>query len=43
MYGESFALKVGKMLYYFHLYARKELLDKSLPVWEEILNSAEWI
>ncbi|MBR6473152.1 MAG: hypothetical protein IKS99_05470 [Firmicutes bacterium] len=43
MYGESFALKTGKMLYYFHLYARKELLEDSLPVWEEMLNSAEWI
>ena len=43
MYGESFALKSVKTLYYFHLYAREALKEESLPVWEALLSGAEWM
>ncbi len=40
MYGESFILKSGKTIYYFHLYARAALKAASLPPWEALLDSA---
>ena len=40
MTGESFVFKSGRTFYYFHLYARTALLEKALPVWEEMLSSA---
>lgn len=39
MYGQSCAMKVGKVFYYFHCYARQALREESLKVWEEILDS----
>ena len=39
MYAQSCAMKVGKVFYYFHFYARQELREESLKVWEEILDS----
>lgn len=41
MLGESYVLKSGKQLYYFHLYTRSSLPD-NLKIWESILNSAQW-
>lgn len=42
MYGESYALKRGKTLYYLHFYARKALKNESLEVWDAILGSMKW-
>ena len=42
MYGESYAVKHGKALYYLHFYARKALQSESLKVWDAILDSAKW-
>lgn len=39
MYGESYAMKRGQTVYYFHFYARAALREESLPVWEELLGS----
>ena len=38
MYAESYALKHGGAVYYFHFYARAALKAESLPVWEELLG-----
>ena len=43
MYGESYALKEGRTLYYFHLYARQELKEESLPLWGRLLEEARWL
>ena len=43
MYGESYALKDGRTLYYFHLYARQELKEESLPLWRQLLEEARWL
>ena len=40
MTGESYVVKDGKSLYYLHAYMRTELLEASLPVWEEVLATA---
>ena len=42
MYGESYAVKREKTLYYLHFYARKALQSESLKVWDAILASAKW-
>ena len=39
MLGQSWAIKIGKAFYYFHLYARQELRERSLPVLDEVLDS----
>lgn len=39
MMGESYVLKSGKTLYYFHLYARAALEEESLACWETMLDS----
>ena len=39
MMGESYVLKSGKTLYYFHLYAREALEEESLACWETMLDS----
>jgi hypothetical protein len=41
MYSESFAVKKGKNVTYYHLYARSANKEESLKIWEEILGSAE--
>ena len=33
MYAESYALKKGKTVYYFHFYTRKAFREESAPVW----------
>ena len=40
MYGESYAAKEGKVIYYLHLYAREALKEDSIAVWDKILSSA---
>ena len=42
MYGESYAVKRGKELYYLNLYARREQRDETIDVWNTILSSAKW-
>lgn len=42
MYAETYVLKKGKTFYYFHVYMRAALKEKSMPVWEEMLGSASW-
>ena len=43
MYGESFAVKRGKVFYYLHLYTREALKDENVTLWTELLSSAAWI
>ena len=38
MYAESYALKRGGAVYYFHFYVRAAMKAESLPVWEEMLG-----
>ena len=42
MTGESFVVKNGKTLIYFHYYTRTALKDENLPVWKEMLESIRW-
>lgn len=42
MYGETLTVRIGRILYYFHLYARQALKEDSLPIWEELLAAARW-
>lgn len=42
MRGETCVVKHKKVLYYLHLYIRRELKDESMKVWKEILASARW-
>ena len=42
MYAESYVVKYKKVLYFLHFYARRELKDESLEIWNEILLSAKW-
>lgn len=42
MYAESWVVKYKKVLYFLHFYARRELKDESLEIWNEILSSAKW-
>ena len=42
MYGESYVIKYDRKLYYLNFYARGELLNESLEVWNRILSSAMW-
>ncbi len=40
MYGESYAVKAGKNIYYLNLYAREDLKEDSIALWSRILSSA---
>ena len=40
MTGESWVIKEKKEILYLHGYMRTELLEASLPVWEEMLDGA---
>ena len=40
MNSETYAVKNGKAVMYFHVYFREELREESLSVWNDILNSA---
>lgn len=42
MAGESYACKRGSVMYYFHAYYRKALLEDSVPVWERIVDAMRW-
>ncbi len=42
MYAESYVIKVGKNLWYFHLYTRVSTQDENLPLWNQILATARW-
>lgn len=42
MTGVSLAVKVKNTFYYVHIYYRSALKEESLPVMEDILNSASW-
>ncbi len=42
MYGETLTVRIGRILYYFHLYARQALKEDSLPIWENFLAAAHW-
>ena len=43
MLGESYVLKSGKTLYYYHLYARAALEKESLACWETLLDSVKHV
>ena len=42
MYAEALLVRSGKTIFYLYLYAREELKQESIPVWEELLAGAEW-
>ena len=42
MTGESYVIKEKKEIWYLHVYMRTALLAGSVPVWEEMLDSAAW-
>ena len=39
MYGEAYAMKSDKTVYYFYLYAREELKDESVDAWNKMLET----
>ena len=39
MYAEALTWKKSKKIFYFYLYAREEVRNKSIQTWEEILAS----
>ena len=43
MTGETVAVKYRKVFYYLNFYVRTELLDESLKLWQDMLDSAEWL
>ena len=43
MTGETVVVKYKKVFYYLNLYARTELLEESLKIWQAMLDSAEWL
>lgn len=43
MIGESYVVKKGKNIYYFHYYSREELDNDNKNIWSNILESAKWI
>lgn len=43
MCGETYALRLGKLIYYFNFYCRQALRDDSLPVWQDLLDSVKKI
>ena len=40
MYGESYAVKAGKDIYYLNLYTREASKEDSIALWDQILSSA---
>ena len=42
MMGETFFVKNGKTLYGFNFYGRQALEKKSMPAWEEFLDTVRW-
>ena len=39
MYAESYAMKKGKVIYYFHFYARTAMKSESIAIWRDMLSS----
>ena len=42
MYGQSYAIKHGKVLYYLNFYTRREFKNESLDIWNKILSTGGW-
>lgn len=42
MHGETYVIKRKKVLYYLHLYFRRDSKEESTKIWKEILSSAKW-
>ena len=42
MYGETLTVRIGRIIYYFHVYARQALKEESIPIWEDFLAAARW-
>ena len=42
MHGETCVVKHNKVLYYLHIYMRRELKGESTKIWKEILATAKW-
>lgn len=43
MTGETIVVKYRKVFYYLNFYARTELLEESLQVWQKMLDSIEFV
>ena len=42
MHGETCAIKHNKVLYYLHIYMRRELKEECTKIWKDILATAKW-
>ena len=42
MHGETCVIKHNKVLYYLHIYMRRELKGESTKIWKDILATAKW-
>jgi len=42
MHGETCVIKHNKVLYYLHIYMRRELKEESTKIWKDILATAKW-
>ena len=42
MHGETCVVKHNKVLYYLHIYMRRELKEESTKIWKDILATAKW-
>ena len=42
MHGETCVVKHNKVLYYLHIYMRKEFKGESTKIWKDILATAKW-
>ena len=43
MYAESYLVKKGNILYYFHFYVRNALKNDSLALWSDMLEGITWL
>jgi hypothetical protein len=42
MHGETCVVKHNKVLYYLHIYMRRELKEEGTKIWKDILATAKW-
>ena len=42
MHGETCVIKHNKVLYYLHIYMRRDLKEDSTKLWKNILATAKW-
>ena len=42
MHGETCVVKHNKVLYYLHIYMRREFKGESTKIWKDILATAKW-